>query len=327
MNSGKSTSRFRKRYSMSAGEVTLLLFFVIFFLPYMISYWNVEHSLAGAIASLMWRVLFFKDGIIEFRLELSFIAYLPYIFLKYLFLFQFFRYYKGSIPEKHVWIVGLLSEIQWFLMLGLPKVFEVLLGLHAWTSFTWSIPIPIALMTSILLMKLAPRPGSEPMWIDKEKEERSWWKSQSKADDTPQEPTIPSFRDRIDLIIANLKDHPITSVIIIGLFIVYLPFVYQIHLDMVAAKVNTIAGMYMWRYTGCALFPIPVDYSWFGVVAGSAYTQLSPIEGFIYTFFYTSPFARVMWSVMWLTFGIIYIINPLLKSSDDKMKNGAQGEI
>jgi hypothetical protein len=155
------------------------------------------------------------------------------------------------------------------------------------------------------------------MWIDKEKEERSWWKSQSKAKDTPQEPTILSFRDRIDLIIANLKDHPITSVIIIGLFIVYLPFVYQIHLDMVAAKVNTIAGMYLWRYTGCSLFPIPVDYSWLGVAAGASYAQISPIEGFIYTYFYPSLFARVMWSVMWLTLGIIYLIWPLLSFKEN----------
>ena len=311
---------------MGAGEVTLLLFFVMFFLPYMISYWNVESRLAGDIASLTWRLILFKDGTFEFRLTLSFVAYLPYIFLKYLFLFQFFRYYKGSIPEKHVWVVGLLSELQGFLMLGLPKVFEVLLGVRAWTASTWSIPLPISLVTAILLMKLAPRPGSKPMWIDKE-EKKSWWKSQRKGEDTSQEPTTPSFRSRIEMIMTNLKDHPIISVIIIGLFIVYLPFVYQTHLNMVAAKVNTIAGMHMWRFTGCSLFPIPVDYSWFGVAAGTAYTQLTPIEGFIYTFFYPSLFARVMWSVMWLTFGILYIINPLLKSKDKREKDGAQGEI
>ncbi|TFH04529.1 MAG: hypothetical protein E4H14_14530 [Candidatus Thorarchaeota archaeon] len=326
MNSGKSTSRFRKRYSMGAGEITLLLLFVMFFLPYLIDYRGVGSRLIAGLSSLTWRFLFFNDGTIEFRLELHFVANLPYIFLKYLFLFQFYRFYKGSTTEKYVLIVGLLSELQWFLMLGLPKVLEVLLGLRAWTSITSYIPIPISLVTAILLMILAPRPGSEPMWIDKE-EKKSWWKSRIDAEDTSQEPTTHSFRSRIELISANLRNHPITSMIIIGLFIVYLPFVYQIHLDMIAAKVNTIAGMYMWRYTGCSLFPIPVDYSWFGVVAGSAYTQLSPIEGFIYTYFYLSLFARVIWSVMWLTFGIIYIINPLLKSSDDKMKNGAQGEI
>ena len=316
LNSEEPEPRFRKNYSMGAGAATLLLFFVMFFLPYRIGFWNVGSRIAGDIATLSWRILFFKDGTIEFRQTLSFIAYLHLIFLKYLFLFQFFRYYKGSIPEKHVWVVGLLSELQWFLMLELPKIFELLKGARAWTEVSGYIPIPKSLVTANLLMKLAPRLGSKPMWIDKEEEEKSWWKSQRKAEDTSQEPTAQSFRSRVELIIANLREHPVVSLIIIGLFIVYLPFVYQIHLNMVAAKVNTIAGMLMWRYTGCSLFPIPVDYSWFGVIAGSAYTQISPIEGFIYTYFIPSIFARVMWSVMWLTFGVIYLISPLLKSKD-----------
>ena len=311
LNSERTESLFRKRYSTAAGEATALLFFVMFFLPFMIEFRGAGSHLASSISSLTWRLLFFNDGIIEFRLELTWLANLPYIFLKYLFLFQFYRFYKGSIPEKHVWVVGLLSELQWFLMLGLPKVFEVLLGLRVWTAISWYVPIPITLITSILLMKLAPRPGSEPMWIDKEEDEPSWLKS---------EEGIHSLRSRIELILTNLKTHPIRSVAIIGLFIVYLPIVYQVHLNAVAARVSASAGMYYWNFTGCSLFPIPIDYSWFFVEPWTALMQLSPMDTFIYRYFYPSQIARVMWSIMWLTFGVLYIISPLLKSKDKGKK-------
>ena len=307
LNSERTESLFRKRYSTAAGEATALLFFVMFFLPFMIEFRGSGSHLASSISSLTWRLLFFNDGIIEFRLELTWLANLPYVFLKYLFLFQFYRFYKGSIPERHVWVVGLLSELQWFLMLGLPNVFEALLGLRVWTAFSWYIPIPIALITSLLLMKLAPRPGSEPMWIDKEEGELSWVKSEEE---------IQSFRSRIELIVTFLKAHPIRSVVIIGLFIVYLPIVYQVQLNAVAARVSPSAGMYYWHSTGCSLFPIPIDYSWFFVEPWTALMQLSPMDTFIYRYFYPSLIARVMWSIMWLTFGLLYIISPLLKSKD-----------
>jgi len=302
----RTQSPFRKRYSTTAGEATALLFFVMFFLPFMIEFRGAGSHLASSISSLTWRLLFFNDGIIEFRLELTWLANLPYVFLKYLFLFQFYRFYKGSIPERHVWVVGLLSELQWFLMLGLPNVFEALLGLRVWTAFSWYIPLPISLITALLLMKLAPRPGTEPMWIDKEEGEPSWVKSEEE---------MPVLRSRIEAILTNLKTHPIRSIIIIALFIVYLPIVYQMHLDAVAARVSPSAGMYYWNFTGCSLFPIPIDYSWFFIEPWHASVQLSPMDTFIYRYFYPSLFARVMWSIMWLTFGILDIVSPLLKSS------------
>ena len=123
------------------------------------------------------------------------------------------------------------------------------------------------------------------------------------------------FNDKSAQIVANLKAHPIRSAIIIGLFIVYLPIVYQIHLNMVAAEVITTAGGYYWPYGLYHLFPIPYDPLWSGGPFLFVQWPLSPIDVYIYTHFYPSIAPRVMWSVMWLTFGIIYIISPLLKSS------------
>lgn len=238
----------------------------------------------------------------------------PIWFLTILFAAQVIRYHTEDIPRRNVMIVGYLSLIP-----------PTILGLYnsifvaQWSIFAYVGPIPIQFIVGYALVrfshKLKTKIESDQEWVDEEKEEKSLWKSQNDAKDTSQKPVTPSFRSRIELIMANLKNHPIRSVIIIGLFIVYLPIIYQIHLNMVAAKVSVSAGMYFWNFTGCSFFPIPIDSTWLGVVTEPAYMQLTPFDVFIYTFFYPSLLARVMWSVMWLTFGLIYIISPLLKSS------------
>ncbi|MHA1663078.1 MAG: hypothetical protein ACTSVR_07465 [Candidatus Thorarchaeota archaeon] len=241
----------------------------------------------------------------------------PIWFLNIIFAAQVIRYYTADIPRRNVMLVGYLSLI--------PPTIAGLFGLVPvlqWTIFAYVGPIPIQFIVGYVFVRFSRKlkPGIEPdqEWIDEEKEEKSWWESQNDAEDTSQEPATVSYRSRIELIVANLKDHPIRSMMIIGLFIIYLPIVYQIHLNIVATKVSVSAGMYFWNLSGCSLGPIPFDYSWFGVVSRPAYMQLTPIDVFIYTFFYPSMFARVMWSVLWLTFGIFYIISPLLKSSNNR---------
>ncbi|MHA1424198.1 MAG: hypothetical protein ACTSSD_19140 [Candidatus Thorarchaeota archaeon] len=133
---------------------------------------------------------------------------------------------------------------------------------------------------------------------------------------TSQEPSVTSSNSRYDLILTSLKAHPIRSVIIVGLFIVYLPIVYQIHLNLVAATVWTTAGGYFWTSGGLSLFPIPYDATWFGSAVTFPILRLTPMEAYVYSHIYPSIIPRVMWSVMWLTFGIIYIVSPLLKSKD-----------
>ena len=191
-----------------------------------------------------------------------------------------------------------------------------------WSIFAYVGPIPIQFIVGYALVRFSHRlkteVESDQDWVDEKKEQRSLWKSQNDVEDTSQEPAVSSFRSGRELIIANLKDHPIRSLIIISLFIVYLPIIYQIHLNLVAVKVSASAGMYYWRSTGCSFFPIPIDYAWLGVVPEAAYQQLAPFDVFIYTRFYPSIIPRVMWSVLWPTLGIIYIINPLLKSREDR---------
>lgn len=123
------------------------------------------------------------------------------------------------------------------------------------------------------------------------------------------------FNDKGAQIMANLRDHPIISAVVIGLFIVYLPIVYQIHLNLIAVHVGTNAGGYFWGNQQYQLFPLPIDVTWISMGYTQAIAPLSPMEEYIYTHFYPSIAPRVMWSVMWLTIGIVYIIWPLLESS------------
>lgn len=255
-------------------------------------------------------------GLVLLNPTILFITF-PIWFLNILFTAQVIRYYTDDIPRRNVMVVGYLSLIP-PTILGLFGMFFVI----QWSIFAYVGPIPIQFIVGYALVRFSHRlkteVESDQEWVDEEKEQRSLWKSQNDAEDTSQEPAVSSFRNRRELIIANLKDYPIRSVIIIGLFIVYLPIIYQIHLNLVAAKVSASAGMYYWNFTGCSFFPIPVDYAWLGVVAEVGNMRLAPFDVFIYTRFYPSTIPRVMWSVLWLTLGIIYIINPLLKSRENR---------
>ena len=243
----------------------------------------------------------------------------PIWFLSIIFASQVIRHYTADIPIRHVLLPGYLSLIPptIFGLMGLIPVIQS--GIIVYVG-----PIPIQFLVGYAFVrfshKLKPSIESDQEWIEKEeKEEKSWWESKKETKGTQQPSQASSFSKK-ELIVSNLINHPIRSMIIIVLFIIYLPIVYQIHLNLVATKVTMSAGMYFWRVTGCYLSPIPFDYSWLGVIGGPAYKQLTPLEVFVYTYFYPSLFARVMWSIMWLMFGIIYIISPLLKSRDKVLK-------
>ncbi|TFG94342.1 hypothetical protein E4H12_15335 [Candidatus Thorarchaeota archaeon] len=160
---------------MSSTEVILLLLFVVLFFPstYMI-YSSEGGSRTSYIMSLMWRVLFYRDGRVELGLE-------PYIFdlhlfgLKFLVIFQVYKYFKHSTTKKRVLIIVLLSELQAFLVADIPFIIQAFQGTLTWTSFNWFIPIPVTLIVTCIVLIFVPRPESEPMWIDKE-ETKSWWK-------------------------------------------------------------------------------------------------------------------------------------------------------
>ena len=173
LNSEESPPRFKWKYQMQPREVILLLLFVLLFLPTFATLRNLSNSLAYSIDSWTWRLLFYRDGHITFREGLS-LFYLQYHFLKYLLVFQYYRYNRYATTRKRVLLVAILSELQMILVIDVPMLIQVIQGVNVWTNFVWYIPIPIVLIISIILLIFVPRPESEPMWIDKEKK-KSWW--------------------------------------------------------------------------------------------------------------------------------------------------------
>lgn len=119
-------------------------------------------------------------------------------------------------------------------------------------------------------------------------------------------------------VLAHLRTHPILSWTFIGVFIVYLPFLYQISLNLVAANVMLCGGRLCWATSGFWLFPFPFDAKWVGSPVLMMIVPLSPADVYIYTSFCPSIAPRVMWSVLSLTIGFTYIIWPLLSSPRTK---------
>jgi len=60
-------------------------------------------------------------------------------------------------------------------------------------------------------------------------------------------------------LIAKHKTTPRTSILVLVVFVIYLPFVYQIHMDILAQHVINGA---LWPSRGHCLFPIPFSIEW-----------------------------------------------------------------
>jgi len=165
------SSRLNMKYQLKPFEPTLILLFIVLFLPSLITLRNISNPIASTIGSWTWRILFYRDGATLLRLDLSLLN-IQYVGLKYLLIFQFYRYFRRSTTMNRVILLAILCELQMFLLLDLPQIIQGLQGLHAWTAFIWYIPIPTTLLFTVILMILVQQSESEPLWIDEEKEKK-----------------------------------------------------------------------------------------------------------------------------------------------------------
>lgn len=160
--------------SLSPRDVTLFLLFVVLFIPAVIYNQHSASRMLFGIQSLMWQVEFYRNGSIVLRLDPNFL--LIWFYLKYLLVFQFYRYYRRFTTRKRVLIFALLSELQMVIMVDIPRLVDVILGSYSWTATNWFFPLPITLVACLIFMALIPRPESEPMWIG-DTEDESWWET------------------------------------------------------------------------------------------------------------------------------------------------------
>ena len=123
-----------------------------------------------------------------------------------------------------------------------------------------------------------------------------------------------SSTGRLAILISKHKTTPIRSILVLVVFVIYLPFVYQIHLDVLAQRV--IEGAW-WSRRGLYLFPIPFDIKWLPFVAifpNHVLLQLKFIDRFIYDYFIPNVGLRLLWSALWLLLGLAYVFRPLFPS-------------
>jgi len=119
-----------------------------------------------------------------------------------------------------------------------------------------------------------------------------------------------SSTGRLVILIAKHKTTLIRSILVLVVFVIYLPFVYQIHLDILAQLVIYDA---LWPSQGLYLFPIPVDLKWFPFTAYTLMYVTPPLsigDRLIYDYFVPNVGLRLLWSALWLLLGLAYISAP-----------------
>jgi uncharacterized paraquat-inducible protein A len=149
----------------SPGEVTFLILLAVLFLPSFLYVHRSTSIIDYQIVALVWQVVFYRDGMIVFRTEMMAIIFMLYLFLKYLLVFQIYRYCRGRTTRNRTFILAVLSELQWPIM---AEIFLIALNIPIWDIHVLHIPIPIVLVICAVLLKIIPRPDLKQLWIEKD---------------------------------------------------------------------------------------------------------------------------------------------------------------
>jgi hypothetical protein len=139
------------------------------------------------------------------------------------------------------------------------------------------------------------------------------------------EKTHPSI-GRLAILIAKHRTTPILSILVLVVFLIYLPFVYQIHLDVVAQYVIYDA---LWPCQGLYLFPIPINMRWLPFVAYIPVYVTPPLrvgDRLIYDYFIPNVGLRLLWSALWLLLGLAYIFRPIFPSLRSRGSKGSPAD-
>ena len=133
-----------------------------------------------------------------------------------------------------------------------------------------------------------------------------------------------SSTGRLAMLIAKHKTTPIMSILVLVVFVIYLPFVYQFHLDILAQLV--IEGT-LWPGLGLYLFPIPFYTGWIGGVLPIHSTPpLSAGDRLIYDYFVPNVGLRLLWSALWLLLGLVYMFRPIFPSLRSRGSRGSPAD-
>ena len=108
---------------------------------------------------------------------------LPFTFLRPVFIYMFYRLYRGKSTRKRVLVVGIISEVFVEAIFYFTMIMQLLLYPYGWFPLNIVFPIPILLVIGLVYMKLVP-PPEVTSWVD-ESEPSHWWTEKEK--DKPEE--------------------------------------------------------------------------------------------------------------------------------------------
>ena len=154
--------------SLTVLIVSLLL--IVLFAPSNLNiYLDIGHDEFLYIIGMSWQIIWLSFESFMFSFTI-FLVFIPFMFLRLVFVYQVYKYYLGIASRKRVVTVGILAELQFALIslaiipfgLSSPGIAAIL-----------SIPIPILLIVGLLMLRYIPKPKGTSKWT--ESDGNDWW--------------------------------------------------------------------------------------------------------------------------------------------------------
>jgi hypothetical protein len=166
---------------MSTTNIVLLLLLIAVLGPaYMNVYPRTGYSPSIVVLAMSWQFADFPFAIFMFGPEYFLVSSL-FMFLKFVFVYQLFKYYFHKTTKNRVIIVGIFSELE-LTLIGLA--IAPLAGGTTGPAVVFSLPMPILLLAGVLVLKFIPAPPFLGDWDELEKP-KEWWEGNDDKSELP----------------------------------------------------------------------------------------------------------------------------------------------
>jgi len=172
---------------LSFGLIGGIMAIVAVFSPLVLSINSSEWDTSIMIVAMTWQGNISSWGSYFYFDLYGLFASLPFTFLRLAFLVLMIRLYQGKTTKKRTLIVGILSELQLVILFYGAMIISILLSPYPPSYLQIMIPVPLLLLTGILIMHFDP-PKEGTMWIEEETAGKSWWEKPDEEPTTTEPP-------------------------------------------------------------------------------------------------------------------------------------------
>jgi len=156
---------------MSTTNIVLLLLLIAILSPaYLNVYPRTGFYPSITIFAMSWQFADYPFSNFMFGPEFL-LATSLFMFLKFVFIYQLFKYYYHMTTKNRVIIVGIFSELE-LTLIGLAII--PLTVMIPSLAVMFSLPIPVLFLTGLLMLKFIPAPPLLGDWDELEKP-KEWW--------------------------------------------------------------------------------------------------------------------------------------------------------